>query len=203
MNDNNRAFVVGVIGSTFSYDHEIQGEKFYRFEILSERDSGAIDRVPVIISEMLVNTNNDYTGVRVSVLGQFRSHNEIIDGGRKVRMFLFPDSIDFEDGKNMKDANTVFLNGYICKKPVYRETPKGRRITDLIVAVNRKYGKSDYIHCICWGRSASYASRQEIGTHIQLSGRMQSREYEKKCEDGKKEIKIAYEVSVNGIKLAE
>lgn len=200
MNDSNRAFLVGEIGSPFFYDHEIQGEKFYRFEVLSKRSSGTTDRVPVVISGKLLDTSNDYTGERVSISGQFRTHNEIIDGERKVKMFLFPNSIDFGNGK---DANIVFFDGYICKNPIYRKTPKGRYITDLIVAVNRKYGKSDYIHCVCWGRDAAYVSRKEVGTHIQLIGRIQSREYLKKLDDGTQETRTTYEVSVNGIGVVE
>lgn len=196
--ENNMVIVSGVIASPFAYSHEVLGEKFYTFEISARRTSGNLDVIPVIISERIINVNADFVGKYITISGQFRSRN---NEGRLL-LNLFVRNIAFTDPAEV-DTNDLFLTGYICKKPIYRKTPMGREITDVMLAVNRPYGKSDYIPCVCWGRNALFAEGFQVGECVQIWGRIQSREYLKKISETEFEKRVAYEVSVTRISLTE
>ena len=200
--ENNQVTIEGEISGEFVFSHEIFGERFYMLDISTRRLSGVCDSIPVTVSERLIDVTQNYIGQYVCVRGQFRSYNQ--NDGSKVRLILsvFAQEIEFAE-KLMEDVNQIYLDGYICKEPVYRKTPLGREIADLLIAVNRSYGKSDYIPCICWGRNARFASTFEVGTHVQIQGRIQSREYVKKINELETEKRIAYEVSVSKIEQME
>jgi primosomal replication protein N len=157
-----------------------------------------------MVSERLVNTEEDYTGQIIHVTGQFRSYNRHEEKKNRLVLSVFVRELEFLDevGEDEK-TNQIFLDGYICKEPIYRKTPLGREIADVLLAVNRSYGKSDYIPCICWGRNARFASGFEVGSHIQILGRIQSREYVKRIGEEETQRRIAYEVSVSKIDLLE
>ena len=202
----NKVFVSGRIETELEFSHEILWEKFYRTRIRVERLSGTEDLVPIIVSDLLIGKmriNSSLEGKWVEVAGQFRSHNKMGDDGRKhLELFLFVTAINiYEDEDELEEitnANLIYLDGYLCKKPVFRKTPLGRQITDLLVAVNRPYGKSDYIPCIAWGRVAQWASELEVGNRVKLYGRIQSREYFKRfsANSDTGEYRNAYESSV-------
>lgn len=199
--ENNRVELVGKIISDLEFDHEVFREKFYFARLYTERTSGNADIIPLLISEKLFtsNLNREY----VSVSGEFRSYNNHEEGKNSLQLNVFVQEMWVLDVEFTDFANKIELMGYICKKPVYRKTPLGREIADFILAVNRPYGKSDYIPCICWGRDAVYISNLEISTQIKISGRIQSREYKKKISETDFETRIAYEVSVNKIEVVE
>ena len=207
----NKVFVSGKIEAEFEYSHEVQWEKFYRTRIRVERLSGTEDLVPIIVSDLLIERErmkNSLKGKWVEVAGQFRSHNKEGEDGRKhLELFLFVTAINiYEDEDELEEttnANLIYLDGHLCKPPVYRKTPLGRQITDLLIAVNRPYGKSDYIPCIAWGRNARYVSTFEVGTRLRVWGRVQSREYMKKISETESEKRIAYEVSVSKLEYVE
>ncbi len=195
---------MGEIVSDFAFSHEIYGEGFYMVDVRVERLSDSIDIIPLMVSERLLDVNGDYKGMYIMVNGQFRSYNRHEERKNKLVLSVFAREIDFVDeiGENTK-SNQIYLDGYICKEPVYRKTPLGREIADLLLAVNRPYGKSDYIPCICWGRNARYASNFEVGARCAVWGRIQSREYMKKISEEELEKRIAYEVSVSKLELME
>ena len=152
----------------------------------------------MMISERLVDVNRDYTGQMIQATGQFRSYNQHEEHKNRLVLSVFVREVSFvEEEVDGAKTNTILLDGYICKRPIYRKTPLGREIADLLLAVNRPYGKSDYIPCICWGRNARFASSFEVGEHVQILGRIQSREYVKKLTETETEKRIAYEVSVS------
>ena len=182
--ENNQVTIMGQVASTFEFSHEVFGEGFYTMEVLVKRLSNSEDRIPVMISERLI----DVTQKNRLVLSVF------------AREVSFVESDEDMDGVK---TNSIFLDGYICKSPVYRKTPLGREIADLLLAVNRPYGKSDYIPCICWGRNARFASSFEVGAHVHILGRVQSREYIKKLSDTETEKRTAYEVSVSKLECQE
>lgn len=190
-------------------DHEAFGEKFYKSYISVERLSGRIDLLPLIISEKLLTSDlNDISECRVKIMGDLRSHNDISGGKSRLILYVFVSSFDFiEESTEDADINEVSIEGFICKKPTYRVTPYGRKISDLLVAVNRSCGKSCYIPCICWGRNATYASGFSEGEKIKLTGRFQSRVYYKKIDDFYTNNsflkKTAYEVSVSSVEVVE
>ena len=189
---------MGEIASEFVFSHEVFGEGFYMVDILVKRLSNSSDRIPVMISERLVDVTQDYQGEYIQILGQFRSYNRHEEKKNRLGLSVFAREISFveEESDKMK-TNQIFLDGYICKMPVYRKTPLGREIADMLVAVNRPYGKSDYIPCICWGRNARFSSTFEVGGHVQVWGRIQSRDYMKKLDGDITEKRTAYEVSVS------
>lgn len=197
--ENNNVSITGEVASAFSFSHEVFGERFYLADIAVKRLSDSEDLIPVMVSERLVDVTEDLTGVTVRVEGQFRSYNRH-EGKSKLILSVFAREWEFVE-KEEKSAkiNQIFLDGFICKTPVYRTTPLGREIADLLIAVNRPYGKSDYIPCICWGRNARFASGFEVGMRIQVHGRIQSRKYTKKLSETEFEERIAYEVSVSKI----
>lgn len=193
---------MGEIVSDFTYSHEIFGEGFYMVDVSVERLSDSIDIIPLMVSERLLDVNGDYKGMYIVVNGQFRSYNRHEERKNKLVLSVFAREIEFVDevGENTK-SNQIFLDGYICKEPIYRKTPLGREIADLLLAVNRPYGKSDYIPCICWGRNARFASNFEVGARCAVWGRIQSREYMKKLSEEQLEKRVAYEVSVSKLEL--
>lgn len=198
--ENNQAIANGEIVSGFEFSYETFGEGFYIVYLSSKRKSGAADIIPVMVSNRLVPTDENWTGNFVTVSGQFRSYNKHENGRSRLALSLFALSFDIEEETG---KNNIFLDGYICKEPIYRNTPLGREIADLLIAVNRSYGKSDYIPCICWGRNARFASGFTVGSHVQIWGRIQSREYQKKKSETEHETRTAYEVSVSKINIME
>ena len=169
-----------------------------------KRLSNSEDRIPLMISERLIDVSQDYTGEFIMVSGQFRSYNRHDEQKNRLVLSVFVREVSFiEEELDGAKTNNIFLDGYICKLPVYRKTPLGREIADLLLAVNRPYGKSDYIPCICWGRNARFASTFEVGEHVQIMGRIQSREYIKKLTETETEKRIAYEVSVSKLECLE
>ena len=202
--ENNQVSVIGEIVSGFTFSHEVFGEGFYMVDVLVRRLSDSADVIPVMISERLINVEEDYTGEFIRVAGQFRSYNRHEEKKNRLVLSVFAREVEFleEEVENAK-TNQIFLDGYICKAPVYRKTPLGREIADLLIAVNRPYGKSDYITCICWGRNARFASGFEVGGRVQIWGRIQSREYVKKISETESERRVAYEVSVSKLEYAE
>ena len=201
--ENNNLILVGKITDEKKFSHEIYGEKFYLFNLNVPRLSGNSDIIPITISERLFKDDELVEGKNVKITGQFRSYNSYEQEKNRLILTVFAKDIEFldseEDIKASKDfvSNEVTLIGYICKPPIYRETPFGREISDILLAVNRAYNKSDYIPCIAWGRNARFCSKMEVGTEVKIVGRVQSREYEKKHEDGISEKRVAYEVSVS------
>ena len=202
--ENNQVSIVGEIISDFQYSHEVYGEGFYMVEVAVSRLSNFSDYIPLMISERLIDTSQSYIGQKVYVTGQFRSYNRHEELKNRLVLSVFVLEIEFieEETEEMK-SNQIILDGYICKDPIYRKTPLGREIADLLVAVNRSYGKSDYIPCICWGRNARFAARFEVGVHVQIWGRIQSREYVKRLNEDEVEKRTAYEVSVSKIEYME
>ena len=202
--DNNQATLSGRIISPFRFSHEVFGEGFYLFDLSVGRLSESYDVIPVMASERLLNVHEDQIGKFAEINGQFRSYNYHSDNKNRLLLSVFAREITLtdEETENSK-PNSIFLDGYVCKKPIYRKTPLGREIADLLLAVNRPYGKSDYIPCICWGRNARFADGFAIGGHIQLWGRIQSREYQKKISETEIEQRIAYEVSVSKLDYLE
>ena len=195
---------MGEIVSEFQFSHEVFGEGFYMVELAVNRLSNYSDYIPLMISERLIDTEQDYTGQLIRVTGQFRSYNRHEEKKNRLVLSVFVRELEFLDeiDENEK-TNQIFLDGYICKEPIYRKTPLGREIADVLLAVNRSYGKSDYIPCICWGRNARFASGFTVGSHIQIVGRVQSREYVKRISEEDVEHRIAYEVSVSKVDLLE
>lgn len=196
--ENNQVTIMGEIVSGFTYSHEIYGEGFYMVDVEVERLSDSTDIIPVMVSERLLDVSMDYTGAYISVCGQFRSYNRHEEKKNKLVLSVFAREIEFIDeiDENAK-SNQIFLDGFICKEPVYRKTPLGREIADILLAVNRPYGKSDYIPCISWGRNARFASSFQVGDRCIVWGRIQSREYMKKISEEEQEKRVAYEVSVS------
>ena len=198
MIENNKVTVIGEIAEGFTYSHEVYGEGFYMTSLKVNRLSDQVDMIPVMISERLLDVTQDYIGQTVEIIGQFRSYNYHEGPKNRLILSVFAREVSFiEEFTDYTKTNQIYLNGYICKTPGYRKTPLGREITDLLVAVNRSYGKSDYIPCIAWGRNARYAAGFEIGSSIELWGRVQSREYTKNTADNQVEKRVAYEVSVS------
>jgi len=196
--ENNQVTIVGEIASEFVFSHEVFGEGFYMVDVLVKRLSNSDDRIPLMISERLIDVSQNYIGEYIMATGQFRSYNQHEEKKNRLVLSVFVREVSFvEEELDGAKTNSILLDGYICKRPIYRKTPLGREIADLLLAVNRPYGKSDYIPCICWGRNARFASGFEVGEHVQILGRIQSREYVKKISETESEKRIAYEDSVS------
>ncbi|MDR1766134.1 MAG: single-stranded DNA-binding protein [Lachnospiraceae bacterium] len=203
MIENNRVTVIGEIISGFSFSHEVFGEGFYMVDVAVSRLSDQADIVPLMVSERLLDVEHDYKGQTIEAIGQFRSYNRHEGTRNRLVLSIFVREISFlEEFTDYTKTNQIFLDGFICKPPIYRKTPLGREIADILLAVNRPYGKSDYIPCICWGRNARYAASFAVGTRIRIWGRVQSREYTKKLSETEAEKRIAYEVSVSKLEMA-
>lgn len=200
---NNQVTIAGEVVSEFSFSHEVYGEHFFVVNIAVCRLSNSFDVIPVMVSERLLDVKADYRGCILQAVGQFRSYNRHEGTKNRLVLSVFAREVSFLENEETEEHNPnhIFLDGYVCKQPVYRKTPLGREIADVLLAVNRPYGKSDYIPCICWGRNARYADQFEIGTHIQMWGRIQSREYQKKIGEEEYEKRIAYEVSVSKMEV--
>ena len=191
---NNQVNVYGEVISEFTFSHEVYGEGFYMVHLSVRRLSNVFDTIPLMVSERLVDVSKDYRGKFFEACGQFRSYNRHEENRNRLVLSLFVRDLRVDDTEVGSDKpNYIFLDGYICKQPVYRKTPLGREIADLLLAVNRPYGKSDYIPCICWGRNARFADGFQVGEHIQIWGRIQSREYQKKLDEETFETRVAYE----------
>ncbi len=207
--ENNYLTLVGKVTGEKKFSHEIYGEKFYSFNILIPRLSGNADIIPITVSERLINDDMLREGKKLLVKGQFRSYNSYENEKNKLILTVFAkDVMEVEENeeeseivKKEETTNEVVLIGFVCKKPIYRQTPFGREIADLLLAVNRAYNKSDYIPTIAWGRNARFCQNLEVGAQVKIVGRVQSRQYEKKYEDGTSEMKVAYEVSVSSLEL--
>lgn len=200
--ENNLIKLAGTIVSDKKFSHEVYGERFYSFDLEIPRLSDNSDVIPVTVSERLLLDSKYDIGEKVVVDGQFRSYNNYENEKNKLVLTVFVKEIrvQTEDDANM-NPNEIVLNGFICKKPIYRTTPFGREIADVLLAVNRAYNKSDYIPCIAWGRNARYCQNLTIGEGVKIWGRIQSRQYEKKFEDGTSEMRKAYEVSVSKMEI--
>lgn len=211
--ENNYLTLVGKVTGEKKFSHEIYGERFYTFNLSIPRLSGNADIIPITISERLLEDDTLVEGKKLLIKGQFRSYNSYENERNRLILTVFAKDLqeieeDAEETENdivRKDiiTNEVVLIGYICKKPIYRQTPFGREISDLLLAVNRAYNKSDYIPCISWGRNARFCQNLEVGSQVKIVGRVQSRTYEKKHEDGTVENRIAYEVSVGSLEVME
>ncbi|MEY8337182.1 single-stranded DNA-binding protein [Lachnospiraceae bacterium 62-35] len=202
--ENNKVSVIGKIISGFVFSHEVFGEGFYVVNVEVNRLSDQIDVIPLLVSERLMDIDEDYTGCTVEAIGQFRSYNRHEGVKNRLVLSIFVREINFmEEFTDYTKTNQIYLDGYICKEPIYRKTPLGREIADILLAVNRPYGKSDYIPCIAWGRNARYASSFPVGTRVRIWGRVQSREYTKKLNETECEKRTAYEVSVSKLECVE
>ncbi len=192
---NNKVYVQGEIISEATFSHEVCGEGFYEFFIRVMRLSGQADILPITLSERLIQEGMLEKGKSICAVGQFRSYNKIENGKSRLILTVFIRAL-LEELPD-KNPNTVLLSGYICKPPVYRTTPFNREIADVLIAVNRAYNKSDYIPCIAWGRNARFVKNLDVGDRIAVSGRIQSREYQKKLSETDIRTMTAYEVSVS------
>jgi single-stranded DNA-binding protein len=208
--DNNHITLVGKVTSEKKLSHEIYGEKFYVFNLSVPRLSGNCDIIPITISERLITERDLPLESKMSITGQFRSYNSYEGEKNRLVLTVFAKEVQFLEDQEAdipvgKDfiTNEVTLDGYICRKPIYRKTPFGREIADVLLAVNRSYNKSDYIPCIAWGRNAKFCETVAVGTEIKVVGRVQSRQYEKKHEDGTVENRVAYEVSVSTLEVID
>ena len=211
--ENNYLTLVGKVTGEKKFSHEIYGESFYVFNLSIPRLSGNADIIPITVSERLINEETLTDGKKLLVKGQFRSYNSYENEKNRLILTVFAKDImeveeneDEEENEMVKKdiiTNEVVLVGFICKKPIYRQTPFGREISDILLAVNRAYNKSDYIPCIAWGRNARFCQNLEVGSQVKIVGRVQSRTYEKKYEDGTSETRVAYEVSVGSLEVIE
>lgn len=210
--ENNYLTLVGKVTGEKKFSHEIYGERFYIFNLSIPRLSGNADIIPITTSERLLKEDTLTEGKKLLIKGQFRSYNSYENEKNRLILTVFAKDLqeieeepEEENEMVRKDiiTNEVVLIGYICKKPIYRQTPFGREIADILLAVNRAYNKSDYIPCIAWGRNARFCQNLEVGVQVKLVGRVQSRTYEKKHEDGTSETRVAYEVSVGSLEVIE
>ena len=204
--ENNHLVLVGKVTSDKKFSHEIYGESFYIFDLEVARLSGNSDIIPITISERLILEKELEIGDKVAIEGQFRSYNSYENEKNRLILTVFAKDIKYlseedEENSSEKVSNEVTLIGYICKKPIYRQTPFGREISDILLAVNRAYNKSDYIPAIAWGRNARFCQNIEVGTKVKITGRVQSRHYEKKFEDGTTQTRTAYEVSISSLEI--
>lgn len=212
--ENNYLTLVGKVTGEKKFSHEIYGESFYVFDLEIPRLSGNSDIIPITVSERLLQEETLQEGKKLLIKGQFRSYNSYENEKNRLILTVFAkDIVELEENEVEEEeneivkketiTNEVVLVGYICKKPIYRQTPFGREISDILLAVNRAYNKSDYIPCIAWGRTARFCQNLEVGSQVKIVGRVQSRTYEKKHEDGSVETRIAYEVSIGSLEVIE
>ena len=198
--ESNIAELCGAVLSELKFSHKTYGEIFYTFVLGIERRSGYIDEINIMVSERLIFDNTPRPGDYVEIKGQVRTYNELSEGRNKLNVVVFAKEIYMSENFGYNE-NYVYLEGFLCKEPLKRTSPLGREICDLMLAVNRMYNKSDYIPCIAWGRNAGYAESLGVGTKLSVEGRIQSREYRKKLEDGTSEVRKAVEVSI--VKIEE
>jgi len=203
LTENNKVTLFGKVVSEPKFSHEVYGEKFYEFSMEVNRLSDSVDIIPVVFSERLMPITDIKLNINVQIIGQYRSYNNQTDGRSKLVLMVFAREVEITDEMTLNNANEIYLEGFVCKKPNYRKTPFGREISDLLIAVNRAYNKSDYIPCIAWGRNAKYCESFKVGDRVRVYGRVQSREYEKKFENGDVEKRVAYEISVSKLELVK
>lgn len=198
---NNRVKITGIVQTELEHSHDVKGERFYKTSVGVKRLSGEIDSIVVLVSEDIACPENSYVGQAVCVRGSYRSFNKPVSENKsKLELFVFANSFELVDETENGDTNnSINLTGFICKPPIYRETPKGRIITDVMLAVNRNKRKTDYIPCVCWGTNAEKVKDYELGTEVMLTGRIQSRTYNKHIEEDIVESRVAYEISVSKI----
>lgn len=200
--ETNQVIITGKVVDECQLSHELYGEKFYEFKLEVPRLSESADILPVTISERLVTEGLLVNGNFVSVEGQFRSYNNRKDNGNKLKLVIFARDVKEIKEEDIKNPNYVLLDGFLCKEPIYRTTPLGREICDIILAVNRAYHKSDYIPIITWGRNARFSQKLNVGDNVKVWGRIQSRDYEKKLDNGEVIRRTAYEVSVSKMEIS-
>ena len=198
--ESNIAELCGAVLSELKFSHKTYGEIFYTFVLGIERRSGYIDEINIMVSERLIFENSPRLNDFVEIKGQVRTYNELSEGRNKLNVVVFAKEICLSESFGYNE-HYVYLEGFLCKEPIKRTSPLGRDICDLMLAVNRMYNKSDYIPCIAWGRNAGYAESLGVGTKLSVEGRIQSREYRKKLEDGSSEVRKAFEVSI--VKIEE
>mgnify|MGYP001405476920 CR=1 FL=1 len=203
--ENNSVSLIGKVVSNPEFSHEVYGEGFYIVYIKVPRLSENYDIIPVMFSERLVSPDSIEENLYLIIEGQFRSYNNFNNtGGHKLMLTVFAREIEIsEEEVTNRNPNQICLNGFVCRKPMYRTTPFGREIADILLAVNRAYNKSDYIPCIAWGRNARYAGTFEIGDNIRIWGRIQSRTYQKKISETEVEERVAYEISVSKMEVVK
>ena len=182
---NNQVNIYGEVVSEFAFSHEVYGEGFYMVYLSVKRLSQVYDKIPLMVSERLIDITKDYRGMYMEASGQFRSYNRHEENHNRLVLSVFVRDLHMDE------------------EEMEVEKPLGREIADLLMAVNRPYGKSDYIPCICWGRNARYADGFGVGEHVQLWGRIQSREYQKQVGDEEYETRVAYEISVSKLECVE
>lgn len=199
---NNVVSIYGTVKESPTLSHEMYGEKFYNTELIVPRLSDVSDILPITISERLILGINIEKGTKIVVEGQLRSYNKYLDGSNKLILTVFARNITLLE-ESVKNPNQIFLDGYICKRPIYRTTPFGREITDMLIAVNRPYNKSDYIPSIAWGRNARYSEKLKVGDRIRVWGRIQSREYQKRISDEETITRTTYEISISKMEVVD
>lgn len=202
ISENNSVTIVGTVKSKPEFSHEMYGEGFYSVNLEVPRLSDISDTLPITVSERLMTGVDLEIGNTLVVLGQLRSYNKLVDGNNKLILTIFARDLR-QDDEEIKNPNQIYLDGFICKKPIYRTTPFGREITDMLIAVNRPYNKSDYIPSIAWGRNARYSENLGVGDRIKVWGRIQSREYQKKINEEEIITRIAYEVSISKMEIVD
>jgi primosomal replication protein N len=200
---SNQAEMIGFVEDEPIFNHELFGEKFYTFTLRIPRLSGINDYIKIMASDRLMTDFSIEPGKEIEIIGQFRSYNSYQDGENRLILTVFAKDLKLPDPNEVKNPNSLYLNGFVCKEPVYRTTPFGREITDLLLAVNRTYNKSDYIPIIAWGRNARYCRSFHVGDRVKIWGRVQSREYQKRIDDDTSITKTAYEVSISKLELVE
>ena len=194
--NNNKVYVAGEVVSEPKFSYEVFGEGFYEFDLLVKRLSDASDVIPVTISERLLTEGEIVLGKKIACSGQFRSYNKLVEEKSKLMLTVFVrEVLEYDPSVN---PNQIELTGFVCKEPIYRTTPFKREISDVLIAVNRSYNKSDYLPCIAWGRNAKFVKNLSVGDKLQMCGRIQSRVYQKKIDDEVVE-KTAYEISLSKI----
>ncbi len=193
--ETNKAAVAGLVKTPLKFSHKTYGEAFYTFVLGIERRSGYVDEINIMISERLIYERSLYVDDFVEITGQVRTYNESVGGKNKLNVVVFAREIEIVE-EGFYYENYIFLEGFLCKSPIKRTSPMGRDICDMMLAVNRMYNKSDYIPCIAWGRNANFAETLTVGTKVFIEGRIQSREYKKRLEDGMIEMRKAFEISI-------
>jgi len=199
--ENNRVFLMGKVLTEPVPSHEIFGEEQYEFTLAISRLSNITDNIPITVSAEQIKSNTITPGSLIAIRGQFRSYNKIVGDRSKLMLTVFAQ--EFVPTENVENSNLIELTGYLCKAPIYRTTPFNREIADILVAVNREYNKSDYIPAIAWGKYARAAKNMLVGDKINISGRIQSREYQKRFPDGTSETRVAYEISINNLSQSD
>lgn len=197
--EDNQAKISGEIVSKLKFDHKVGSENFYKADVRIERFSGSSDYIPIVISDRIIDTKKNYVGTFVSITGQIRTHNKIIDNRRRLILYVF--ALEIEILEREKYENKIMLDGHVCKETNQRTTYRNRDISEVLISVNRPYGKKDYIPCICWGRNAIFASNFIVGNRIKVKGRLQSRVYKKYISETEFEMRMTYEVSVCDVEV--